>query len=46
MVAQLELGEMMDPSLRVNAVFLAEVSLQKSKLAISLDIIEEINSVS
>lgn len=45
MLSQLELGEGMDANLRVNAVFLGEVSLMKSKLTISLEIAEEINAV-
>ena len=36
----------MDPTVRENAVFLSEVILSKSKLAITTELLDEIESVS
>ena len=36
----------MDPTVRENAVFLSEVIVSKSKLAITTELLEEVESVS
>jgi hypothetical protein len=44
-VSQLEVADLLDPALRISAVFLGEVNLSKSKLAITADVTEDIETV-